>query len=286
MKHCAAKFWNAHFIEEQVREQREWLHVILSSLGEGIVATDECGRVKLLNPAAERLTGFQQEEAIGQPLDDVLRTRWDTTGRNGDHSTELLESHLSTRQTVMVSRDGQERIVEQRSNPIRAADSRVAGYVLTLQEISERVRSEESLRLRDRAIGAASQGILIADASSDNPIVFASTGFQRITGYEPREVVGRNCRLLQGPDTDSNAVGRVREAIEAAEPCTVELVNYRKDGTPFWNELSISPVRDNDGKVTHFVGVQTDISAQDAGGSTATVAQDGIDRSARRGSRP
>lgn len=249
-------------VEEQVREQREWLHVILRSLGEGIVATDERGRVMFLNPAAEQLTGLRQEEAIGRPFDDVLRTRRDAAARNGDSTDQGSDSHLSTRQTVIVSRDGQERVVEQRSNPIRLMDSRIAGHVLILQDISDRMRSEESLRLRDRAIGAASQGILITDASPDNRIVFASAGFQRITGYDPHEVLGSNCRFLQGPETDPNAAGRVREAIENAVPCTVELVNYRKDGTPFWNELSISPVRDDVGQLTHFVGVQTDITAR------------------------
>ncbi|MGE3244471.1 MAG: PAS domain S-box protein [Pirellulales bacterium] len=249
-------------IEEQLREQREWLHVILSSLGEGIVVTDEDGRVMLLNPAGERLTGLRQEDAIGRPFDDVMQTRADAAGRNGDSANHFSDSHLTSRQTVVLSRDGQERIVEQRSNPIRLADSQVAGHVLILQDVSDRIRSEESLRLRDRAIGAASQGILITDASSENQIVFASTGFQRVTGYEPHEVVGLNCRILQGPETDPIAVSRVREAIKDATPRTIELINYRKDGTPFWNELSISPIRDDHGQLTHFVGVQTDVTAR------------------------
>lgn len=249
-------------IEEHVREQREWLHVIVSSLGEGIVATDTQGRITLLNPTAEQLMGLRQADTIGEPLDKVLRKRWEAAGQKGDCTELYSDSHVSTRQTVMITRDGQERIVEQQSNSIRVADSRIAGYVLTLQDVTDRIRSEESLHLRDRAIGAASQGILITNSAPGQPVVFASAGFQRMTYYEPSEVIGRNCRFLQGPDTDPNVVQRIRQTIETAQPCTVELINYRKDGTPFWNELSISPVRDESGELTHFVGVQTDISSR------------------------
>jgi len=257
-------------IEAQIREQQEWLQVILGSIGEGIIATDEQGRVRLLNPAAEELTGFRHQEAVGRPITEVLRMRWAATGRNSDSSADCTAQRtdlhsLLTQQSVLVSRDGKERIVEQHSRPILSGGSRPAGYVLTMQDVTTRMRSEESLRLRDRAIGATSQGILITDATyADNPIVYANTGFTRITGYEVDEVVGRNCRFLQGPDSDPNVLRRIRKAIAAAVPCTEELINYRKDGTPFWNELSISPVRDDTGQLTHFVAVQTDISNRKA----------------------
>jgi len=128
-------------------------------------------------------------------------------------------------------------------------------------DVTDRKRAEGALHLRDRAIRAVTQGILITDPSQpDNPIVYASPGFERLTGYASTEVLGRNCRFLQGGNTDPEAVARIRAAIEADQPCTVELLNFRKDGTPFWNELSVSPVRDQAGRTTHFVGVITDVT--------------------------
>ncbi len=125
----------------------------------------------------------------------------------------------------------------------------------------ERRRDEEELRLRDRAIGAVSQGIVITDPSRpDNPIIYASPGFERLTGYSPGEAIGRNCRFLQGRDSDPAAVELIRSAVSAGRGCTVELLNYRKDGTPFWNSLTIAPVMDAGGRVTHFVGVQADVT--------------------------
>jgi PAS domain S-box-containing protein len=128
-------------------------------------------------------------------------------------------------------------------------------------DVTQRKHVEEALQLRDRAIRAATQGIIITDPNQpDNPIVYVSLGFEQMTGYSLVESVGSNCRFLQGRDTDPAVIARLREAVRAAEPCTVELLNYRKDGTPWWNELSISAVRDADGQLTHFVGVQTDVT--------------------------
>jgi PAS domain S-box-containing protein len=120
---------------------------------------------------------------------------------------------------------------------------------------------EDALRLRDIAMQAVVQGVTISDPTlSDNPIVYASPGFLQLAGYELDEVLGRNRRFLRGPDTDPTALAQISDAIRHGRPHTVELCNYRKDGTPFWNELSISPVIDADGRLTQIVEVQTDVT--------------------------
>lgn len=120
-----------------------------------------------------------------------------------------------------------------------------------------------NLELFFKSIEATSTGVLITDfLANDNPIVFANSMFCRLAGYQPEEVIGRNCRFLQGPDTDRNQVRRMREAIVAGKTFRGEVLNYRKDGTPFWNQLTISPIRNAQGQVTHFVGIQQDITLQ------------------------
>ena len=117
------------------------------------------------------------------------------------------------------------------------------------------------LSLKDRALSSASEGITISDrALPDNPLIYANKGFEYLTGYSVESVLGRNCRFLQGPDTDPATAQEIREAITQEKPCTVEILNYRKDGTTFWNRLSITPVKDDNGKTTHFIGVQSDIT--------------------------
>jgi len=123
--------------------------------------------------------------------------------------------------------------------------------------------NEALVRLKDRALSATAEGITIADARrKDQPIIYANTAFERLTGYAPDFVLGRNCRFLQGPDTDPQTRETIRRAVRSAEPCTVEILNYRKDGTTFWNRLSITPVKDERGEVTHLIGVQSDVTAR------------------------
>ena len=117
--------------------------------------------------------------------------------------------------------------------------------------------------LKVRAMDEAPVGITITDPERpDNPLIYANESFQRVTGYPVEDVLGRNCRFLQGERTDAEAVATIREGIEAAEPVTVELLNYRRDGEPFWNEVTVAPLRDAAGAVTHYVGFQVDVTAR------------------------
>jgi PAS domain S-box-containing protein len=103
--------------------------------------------------------------------------------------------------------------------------------------------------------------MVITDPSQDdNPIVFCNVAFQELTGYAREEIIGRNCRFLQGPDTDAESVARVRQAIRNGHDVDVDLLNYRKDGTTFWNALYMSPVRDKDGVVRFFFASQLDVT--------------------------
>lgn len=130
-------------------------------------------------------------------------------------------------------------------------------------DVLDRRRASDQLELKDRALAATFEGITIADAGlPDNPLIYANAGFERLTGYPVGEVLGRNCRFLQGPGTDPEAAEELSTAIREKRAITVQLLNYRKDGTPFWNRLSITPVLDASGTVTHFIGVQSDVTAE------------------------
>ena len=129
------------------------------------------------------------------------------------------------------------------------------------RELLESRVFEEAQLLQARAFDAFIQGVCITDPyTAGNPIVYVNDGFVRLTGFSRDESIGRNCRLLQGRETSPDSLDKIREAIRQQKPCFVEILNYRKDGSPFWNALSIAPIFE-DGRLTHFVGVQTDISA-------------------------
>ena len=123
------------------------------------------------------------------------------------------------------------------------------------------MEDSDKLRLLERAVTASTNSIVISDPNQhDDPLVYVNPAFERTTGYAAEEVLGRNCRFLQGKDRDQPALGELRAAIHEGRHCTVVLRNYRKDGTLFWNELSIYPVRDEEGRMINFVGVQNDIT--------------------------
>jgi PAS domain S-box-containing protein len=118
--------------------------------------------------------------------------------------------------------------------------------------------------LRARAMQFSHTGITITDASlPDNPIIDCNPAFEVITGYTRAEVLGRNCRFLQGPDVDPATLKRMRQAIKNKEHITVVIKNYRKDGSMFWNELSISPVYNDSDQLTHFIGIQNNVTVRE-----------------------
>ena len=129
-----------------------------------------------------------------------------------------------------------------------------------------------------KALNITAEGVVISDARlPDLPIIYANQGFERLTGYRIDQVLGRNCRFLQGADTDPETVRQIRQALSEGTNCRVDILNYRKDGTPFWNRLSITPLRDDSG-ITHFVGVQFDITELKETKSRLEKANQGLQR--------
>jgi PAS domain S-box-containing protein len=125
----------------------------------------------------------------------------------------------------------------------------------------QNARAIEQIVLHERAIENSTSGLTIADARQpDLPLIYLNPAFEKITGYSIHEAMGKNCRFLQAEDNQQEALDELRAAIKEGRNCTVTLRNYRKDGTLFWNELRLSPIHNARGEITHFVGVQTDIT--------------------------
>lgn len=146
---------------------------------------------------------------------------------------------------------------------------------------SEEKFEPETLWLYKRALAATSCGIVISDARQpNNPVIYCNPAFLEITGYSYEDVVGRNCKFLQGPETDPQAVEQIRQSLRTGTECQVVLKNYRKDGTLFWNELKISPVRDANGCLTNYISIQTDITDRKQAEQTQQLMQFSIEHAA------
>lgn len=112
-------------------------------------------------------------------------------------------------------------------------------------------------------LDACVNGVTLSDPDlPDNPIVYANKAFEEISGYSQEEIVGRNCRFLQGKDHDQEELQKIRDALQKHEACTVTLRNYRKNGEMFLNRLAIRPLTDPDGNVIYYLGVQYDVTQQ------------------------
>ncbi|RBP32363.1 response regulator receiver modulated diguanylate cyclase/phosphodiesterase with PAS/PAC sensor [Marinobacter pelagius] len=215
----------------------------------------ESGRIESMNRAALALYDFRAEEVADLSLSD-LRCNTSPVPREGVILREgsTLEEHRT--------RDGDSLYVELLTERI-VLDHHPLDLVM-VTDMTRQIDNSRRLRLLQQCIESSSNGIVIADAQRpDMPLVYVNPTFERITGFSPEEAVGRNCRFLQGySDDPSNeqALSEIRKALATGGETSVVLRNFRKDGTPFWNDLYLSPIRNDEGEVTHFVGVQNDIS--------------------------
>jgi diguanylate cyclase (GGDEF)-like protein/PAS domain S-box-containing protein len=158
-------------------------------------------------------------------------------------------------------KDGSYADVRDRGFIVRDMDGRAVRALGGMLDVTQRNRDEVNLRLLRRAVEATDNGIVIADARQpDFPIVYANSAFEEITGYAAAEMIGRNCRVLQGDDRSQAGVDVVRQALREQREARVLLRNYRKDGTLFWNDFHVAPVSDDTGTLSHFVGVLSDVS--------------------------
>lgn len=250
--------------EEALRSERDRF-ALIASVAPGVIHTyrltaDGAGAFTYLSPGASELFGVDRELFLSQQMDpnrlvhpDDLQ---DLLGAAADSAAHLTPWHSEYR--ILHPSKG-ERWLEARANPMREKDGSTLWHGFLI-DITERKQAEADLRLRDRAIQAVSQGILISRPDQpDNPLIFVNPAVEAITGYPPSEMLGRNCRFLQGPDTDQEVLGHLRRSLPAGEPCSVEFLNYRKDGSTFWNALSIAHIRDHQ-KIRYSVAVMTDVT--------------------------
>lgn len=239
-------------IEQELKDSEVKNKAILDAHPDTIVIHNKEG--DMLDILADRSSLLVPPEMfIGNNVKDVFPPDLSTKMINvlsKAHSTNSLKKLITTIPL-------KDRIVEMEGRVIPIEDDKL---FVVLRDITKAKEIEDILNIRNRALEAAGNGIIIADAQQpDNPIIYSNYAFTQITGYKHSEARGRNCRFLQGDDRNQKALGIIKKAIKNGHPCHEVLRNYKKDGTLFWNELTITPVYD-DGLLTHFIGVQNDVT--------------------------
>lgn len=240
-------------LRENLSKLAKRLTTTLDSITDGFFTLDTHWRFTYVNSEAERILKRRKGELLGQHIWDSFP---DAKGSRFDD-----EYQRAARQQKAVHFED--------FNPRLGLWAEVhvypsaEGLTVYFRDVSERKASEHQLTLLERSVESSTNGVIIVDAQSrDLPMVYVNAAFERITGYSRSEALGRNCRFLQGEDTDPATVKQLREAVAEQRDVHVVIRNYRRDGKVFWNDLYISPVRDDTGEVTHYLGVQNDVTEQ------------------------
>ncbi|KAA9397362.1 PAS domain S-box protein [Haloarcula sp. CBA1130] len=250
----ANRITNAVESQRVKRERNRQLDAI-ETAQEGISILDEDGQFIFVNEAYADLYGYDPDEMVGEHW-ELLYQEEDIPRIYEEIIPTVEENGYWTGTTTGLRADGSTFTEDH----VLALTDR-GELVCTVRDISNQRDGEQELTRIKRAMDEAPIGITITGlGQEDTPITYANSRFLELTGYAESEVCGRNCRFLQGEGTESEPVDAMRAAIDADEPVSVELRNYRKDGTMFWSQVSIAPVRDDDGTVDSYVGFQQDIT--------------------------
>ena len=245
-----------------LRESENRFRALFEQAAVGVAQIETAtGRFIRVNQRYCDIVGYSRDELESLTCQSV--THPDDLKDDLRHLRQMRDGHI--REFTMAKRyrrkDGTLVWVSRTVSPLWAPGEQPNCHVAVVQDVTANRRLEEVLRLRERAINASAEGICItASAEGDYGVLYANHGFERVTCYRQDEILGKNMRILQGAGTDPSAVGQLREALLKNTDYVGEILNYRKDGVPFWSRVSISPVRDENGTITHFVAVLTDIT--------------------------
>ena len=227
----------------------------------GLLDTD--GTILDINETAMEYVDVPRSTVIGESFPE---TPWFAHSADAQREVQEWIERAAAGEYVdfevgLLRPDGSPYAIEGVFRPVTDDDGEVVSLLVSDRDVTERAARARELRRVKRAMDEAPVGITITDPSLvDNPITYVNDSFLGLTGYDEADVLGRNCRFLQGPEPRAEPVDAMRTAIESAERVSVELRNYRKDGTGFWNQVSLAPVRDDDGSVTAFVGFQQEVT--------------------------
>lgn len=252
--------------EEALRASEERFRATFEQAAVGMAHVGMNGGWLRVNRRLREILGYSEGELLGMSFGDVTHPA--DLEADLDRSRALVAGEIETYSVEKryVAKDGSIVWVELTVSLARGgatATGEPGYFVFVVDDVTERKRADETSRLRDRAIAASPNGIVICDASTPgHPLTYVNPAFEAMTGYGADEVLGRNCRLLQGEDRNQPGVREMREAAREGRYSRVVVRNYKKDGTPFYNEVSVSPVHDDEGRLNAFVGVQNDISGR------------------------
>ncbi|WP_165987111.1 EAL domain-containing protein [Caballeronia sp. SBC1] len=247
--------------ETEARRSKQMLESLIDNIPQRIFWKDRESRYLGCNSAFARDAGLASTEQVVGMTDAELPWWRSAVQLRADDLQVIATGQPLMNQECDVQRDGEVRASITSKMPLLDGAGRIIGVLGSYDDTTERKRAELALRLQSRALDACVNAVLItATSATGNVIEYANPAFKRITGYDPADIVGRDCRFLQRDDLDQEGLQAIRTGLAANREASAVLRNYRKDGVLFWNQLFIAPVPDAQGRTTHHIGVINDVT--------------------------
>jgi PAS domain S-box-containing protein len=244
-------------LEKKLIESQKQYKMLFNDAADPILIHTVRGDILQVNDLASAIFGIGHKKLADSNLYDLLDTEEKLDVEHyfrkiSEDNQEVFEAKFKTRSQKPFYAELHSKLITYDENPAIMSIGR---------DITRRKIAEEQLIVHQRALESIRNGVVITDArKDDNPIIYTNEAFNKITGYSDEEVLGKNCRFLQGEDKNQTSAKIIRNAVRLGKGCQVVIRNYRKDGKLFWNELKIAPVKDASDTITHYVGVQNDIT--------------------------
>ncbi|SDZ32840.1 MULTISPECIES: PAS domain S-box protein [Rhodonellum] len=251
--------------EETIFRERNLLRTLIDIIPDNIFVKDRDSRHLINNKANLELIGAKSEkDTIGKTIAEFVNAADAQKFLEDDRKVIESEIGLFNQEETILNKNGSLKTLLTTKIPLRDKSGWVIGLVGISRDISVIKKREQELKLMESVITNSTDSVIITESNLlDAPgpkIIYVNNAFTRLTGYGSEEVMGRNPRFLQGPNSDFSALGLLGVALRRKEPFEIETINYKKGGEEFWVNISVTPLKDEGGTLTHFLAIQRDIT--------------------------
>jgi PAS domain S-box-containing protein len=269
--------------QKLIREKDKWLTAILRSVGDAVIATNTLGKIKFINKVAERLTGYTKEEAIDKELSSIFKIRSEATK---EYAKNAVQKVMQTGEVVglanhseLVSKNGIVYPIADSGSPVKDENGNITGVVFVFQDLSYYKKTEELINIQTTALNSAYNGIVITDFAGE--IIYVNDSMYRITGYTRDELMHKNVSIFKSNLHPDEFFADMWKTISSGKTWKGEIQNRRKNGEPYHEDMSITPLKNEYNEIVNFISVKEDISDRKKNEIELIKAKDKAERSDR-----